>query len=370
MAGATALTPPFAPAHGHWMPRRRKTAAERRQQTARAELRTVSRFLMGAKFTHGHRGCRMPLIASAIELALRGSTASAPHEEKSQSPDTGADVERGGLPLLLRPAGEHGLVPGFDVDFDFEHDFDVERLPASVGPGMVDLHGISQDFASYPADAGGGGSPPSASAVVRFSPEPPEIVFFSVDSMGGRASSGCPLGDGASDAASAVDGPASPALSQEFLRDVFQGVVDTVAEALLVAFKEMRGSFPVWPPFEGVPEEDSVARITQHVSDRASKLLQDAEQVLLSEYPFLSAFSDDVKEEAFEHFNGIILQGLAQWKSFALARSSASPPGPPPGELRVRPFKLRMVAATGRPSGLSSVPGFGAGPRRSKGKRK
>ena len=134
--------------------------------------------------------------------------------------------------------------------------------------------------------------------------------------------------------------------------------------------------------FDGVSRETIdriVARIEEEdgpppgVPATSMKMLYDEEQKLLNKYPQLGAFADEHRENAIVHFKDILFQGFEQWKSFALSRSTASSssaPPAPPAELHPRPFKLRRMASTGRPTGLTSNPRFGAGPKRSKVKRR
>ena len=113
--------------------------------------------------------------ASAFSLASHLSQASAPARAASSSASSppaasgsplGCEVLASRIATIIDEALESGFTKTI-----------LAMLSAWAAGGLRDV-----------GDAGGNGSPPSAYAVVRFSLEPPEILFFNVDSMGGRVS--------------------------------------------------------------------------------------------------------------------------------------------------------------------------------------
>lgn len=76
--GAPALPPRSLPCHARAMERRtrpprpphRRSAAERRQQAARAQARVVQTLLRGFKEVSAHRGCQPTILGRALQAAL------------------------------------------------------------------------------------------------------------------------------------------------------------------------------------------------------------------------------------------------------------------------------------------------------------
>ena len=119
---------------------------------------------MGGSSSQASAFSQAPHLSQAFAPARATSSSSSSPPAASGSP-LGFEVLASRIATRIDEALESGFAKS------------AAMLSAWAAGGLRDL-----------GDAGGSGSPPSASAVVRFSLEPPEIVFFTVDSMGGRAS--------------------------------------------------------------------------------------------------------------------------------------------------------------------------------------
>jgi hypothetical protein len=106
---ADAVVAPTAAA----VPRRKKTAAERRTQYQRAQSRAVSRILSGFVEIQSHRGNRLSLLAEALRCTLQEGLKKAAGPGRKNCSQEGARCDGGpGAPEVPRAPEGHGDVSG------------------------------------------------------------------------------------------------------------------------------------------------------------------------------------------------------------------------------------------------------------------